>query len=278
MGVGGLFRGVLCDMTLRKLSRSGKRNTTLKSSSQCKSPYHLIHSKLRSSPYNVYPNFETVFTSLTPQLEFSLQSTFLCSKTPPEGDGEQNEYEDLDAKWEEWRLPTKKQSSSDPFGSMSPYSSRGLNHRGYTPLVIHRESSLSVDQQSKLKHYLDPTALAPALSNSIVSRITPLNPSSQLQLVGHENRVEEEIELKQSRYDLYQSGRGYQSRCRRARFGGEPSCLRRNNGGDRSHAAKLWQRMEEEKKSSKAVVETNKAKGVSDQTVYRVPAAARRYV
>ena len=277
MGVGGLFRGVLCDMTLRKLSRSGKRNTTLKSSSQCKSPYHLIHSKLRSSPYNVYPNFETVFTSLTPQLEFSLQSTFLCSKTPPEGDGEQNEYEDLDAKWEEWRLPTKKQSSTDPFGSMSPFSSRGLNHRGYTPLVIHRESNLSVDQQSKLKHYLDPSALAPRLSNSIVSSIVPLKSSAQLKLVGHENREEEEIELKQSRYDLYSSGRGYQSLCMKSRRAGDPSCYRRNGGGG-SHAAKLWQRMEEEKKSSEAVLETNKAKDVSEQAVYRVPAAARRYV
>ena len=249
----------------------------MKSSSQCESLYNLVHSKLRASPYNAYPNFETVFTSLTPQLSFTLQTIFLCSKTPPEVAGDQNEYEDLDAKWEEWRLPTKKQSSSDPFGSMGSFRSHGLNHRGYTPLVIHRESNLSVDQQSKLKHYLDPTALAPALSSSIISSTTPFKSSAQLKLVGHENREEEEIEMKQSRYDIYSSGRGYQSLCMKSRHAGDPSCYRRNGGGG-SHAAKLWQRMEEEKKSSEAVLETNKAKDVSGQTVYRVPAAARRYV
>jgi len=277
MGAGGLSRGVLCGMTLKKMGRLGEKSTTLKSSFQCESLYQLGAWKLKPSAYNAYPNFETVFTSLTPQLSFTLQTTFLCSKTQPEVDGDPNEYEDLDAKWEEWRLPTKKQSSSDPFGSMGSFSSRGLNHRGYTPLVIHRESNLSVDQQSKLKHYLDPTALAPRLSNSIVSSIVPLKSSAQLKLVGHENREEEEIELKQSRYDLYSSGRGYQSLCMKARHAGDPSCYRRNGGGG-SHAAKLWQRMEEEKKSSEAVLETNKAKDAPGQTVYRVPAAARRYV
>jgi hypothetical protein len=234
-------------------------------------------SELRPSPYNVYPNFETVFTTLTPQLSFTLQTTFLCSKTPAsEGEGDQDEYEDLDAKWDEWRLSTKQQSSSGPYGSMGPY--HGLNHRGYTPLVIHRESNLSVDQQSKLKHYLDPAASAPALSASIISSITPLKSSSALKVVGHENRVEEEGELKQSRYDLYLSGRGYQSPCMKARHMGDPSCYRRNSGGASSHAAKLWQRLEEEKKSGEAVVDTNKVKEISGQTVYRIPAAARRYV
>jgi hypothetical protein len=261
------------------MGRLGKRNTTLKSSSQCESPHHLNFSKLTSSPYNVYPNFETVFTTLTPQLSFTIQTTFLCSKTPGSEADDQNGYEDLDAKWEEWRLPTKKQSSSDPYGSMGSFSSQGLNHRGYTPLVIHRESNLSVDQQSKLKHYLDPAALTPALSTSIITNVAPLKSSSDLKLVGHENREEGESELKQSRYDLYSSGRGYQSPCMKARNMGDPSCYMRRHGGASSHAAKLWQRMEEEKKQGgDAVKDTNKAKEVSGQTVYRVPAAARRYV
>ena len=230
-------------------------------------------------PYNAYPNFETVFTTLTPLLSFSLETTFLCTKTSStNGEGQRTEDEALDVEWHEWSLPTKKPSSSDLFEMSGYFNSYGLNHRGSTPLVIRRESNLSAEQRSELKHYLDPNALAPGLSGSAVSGITPLRSSSELRLVGHENREEAEGELKQSRYDLYQSGRGYQSRCRRTRFGGEPSCLRRNNGGDRSHAAKLWQRMEEEKKSSEAVVETNKAKDVSEQAVYRVPAAARRYV
>jgi hypothetical protein len=157
--------------------------------------------------------------------------------------------------------------------------SHGLNHRGYTPLVIHRDSNLSVDQQSKLKHYLDPAAFAPALSASIISNISPLKSSAGLKLVGHENREEEEGDLKQSRYDLYLSGRGYQSPCMKARNMGGPSCYWRHNGGANSHAAKLWQRMEEEKKQGgDAVVNTDKAKEISGQTVYRVPAAARRYV
>jgi hypothetical protein len=233
--------------------------------------------KLRPSPYNAYPNFETVFTTLTPQLSFTLQTTFLCSKTPPSEEGDQNGYEDLDAKWEEWRLPTKQQSS-DPYGSMGSFSSQGLNHRGYTPLVIHRESNLSEDQQSKLKHYLDPAAIAPSLSASIISNISPLKSSAGLKLVGHENREEGESELKQSRYDLYSSGRGYQSPCMKSRHMGDPSCYMRRHGGASSHAAKLWQRMEEEKKGGEAVVDTNKAKEISGQKVYRVPTAARRYV
>jgi hypothetical protein len=259
-------------MTLKKLGKLGKKNMTLKSSSQCKAPYQLNLPELNISPYNAYPNFETVFTTLTPQLSFTLQTTFLCSKTPAsEGEGNQNEDETLDAKWEEWKLPAKKQSSSSPFGSMGSY---GLNHRGYTPLVIHRESNLSVDQQSRLKHYLDPTALAPALSESILSHITPLESSAQLNLVGHENIVEEESELKQSRYDLYSSGRGYQPRCMRVQSR-DRVCW--NNGGGGMHAAKLWQRMEEEKKGG-VVVDTVKAKEVEGQKVYRIPAAARRYV
>jgi len=157
--------------------------------------------------------------------------------------------------------------------------SHGLNHRGYTPLVIHRESNLSVDQQSKLKHYLDSTALAPALSDSIISNTTPLKSSSGLKLVGHENREEGESELKQSRYDLYSSGRGYQSPCMKARHMNDPSCYMRRHGGGNSHAAKIWQRMEEEKKQGgDAVVNTNNAKEASGQTVYRVPAAARRHI
>jgi hypothetical protein len=259
------------------MGRSGKTNTTLRSSSQCEFQHHLNCPKLRLSPYNAYPNFETVFTTLTPQLAFTLQTTFLCSKTPASEEGDQNEYEDLDTKWEEWRLPSKKQSSSGPYGSMGP-NSHGLNHRGYTPLVIHRESNLSVDQQSKLKHYLDPAALAPSLSTSIISNVTPLKSTSGLKIVGHENREEGESELKQSRYDLYSSGRGYQSPCMKARHMGDPSCYMRRNGGASSHAAKLWQRMVEEKKGGEAVIETNKAKEISGQTVYRVPAAARRYV
>jgi hypothetical protein len=59
---------------------------------------------------------------------------------------------------------------------------------------------------------------------------------------------------------------------------GDPSCYMRRHGGASSHAAKLWQRMEEEKKGGDTVVDTNKAKEISGQKVYRVPAAARRYV
>ena len=259
------------------MGRSGKKNTTLRSSSQCKSPFP-PQFKLRPSPYNVYPNFETVFTTLTPQLSFSLQTTFLCTKSPAsEVEGDQDGYEDLDAKWEEWRLPTKKQSSSDPYGSMGSYNSYGLNHRGFTPLVVHRESNLSVDQRSKVKHYLDSSALAPALSQSIISSISPLKSSTVFKLVGHENKEEGESELKQSRYDIYSSGRGYQPRCMRSSFR-YVNCWNQNNGGGGMHAAKLWQRMVEEKKSEAAVVDTNKAKDASGQTVYRIPAAARRYV
>jgi hypothetical protein len=265
-------------MISKKMGELGKKNTTLKSSSQCKSSNQIDFSKLSLSPYNVYPNFETVFTTLTPQLSFTLQTTFLCSKTPTsEGEKDQNEYEDLDARWDEWRLPSKKQSSSGPYGSMGPQS-HGLNHRGYTPLVIHRESNVSVDQQSKLKHYLDPAAFAPALSASIISSITPLKSSSGLKSVGHESREEEEGDLKQSRYDLYLSGRGYQSPCMKARHMGDPSCYMRRHGGASSHAAKLWQRREEEKKGGEAVVNAVSAKEAEGQTVYRVPAAARRYV
>jgi hypothetical protein len=64
----------------------------------------------------------------------------------------------------------------------------------------------------------------------------------------------------------------------KSRHMGDPSCYMRRHGGASSHAAKLWQRMEEEKKGGEAVVDTNKAKEISGQTVYRVPAAARRYV
>jgi len=97
--------------------------------------------------------------------------------------------------------------------------------------------------------------------------------------VGHENREEGESELKQSRYDLYSSGRGYQSPCMKARHMNDPSCYMRRHGGGNSHAAKIWQRMEEEKKQGgDAVVNTNNAKEASGQTVYRVPAAARRHI
>jgi len=233
------------------------------------SQQELIH-PLISSPYNVYPNFETVFTTLTPQLSFSLQTTFTCSNTRVPGESDDgkdiaSEDDTLDDKWEEWHLPSTRRPSYDMFDSYA------LNHRGYTSLVIRRESNLSADQQSKIKHYLDPAALTPALSTATMSKMSPLVSSSHLQSVGQKIREEDISELNKSRYDLYNSGRSYQPRCMRMSRGGDRACWSKNNGGGEKHAAKLWQRMEEEARTDTVLEDKTPLLKNEGQTVYSIP-------
>jgi hypothetical protein len=125
-----------------------------------------------------------------------------------------------------------------------------------------------------MKHYLDPAALAPVLSTKVLTRVDSFTSSSEDEkLVGQEMRVEEVSELKQSRYDLYSSGRQHQPRCMKTRHGGDPACWTKNNGGGGMHAAKLWQRMEEEARSE-GVVDDNKilVEAGEGQIVYQIPA------
>lgn len=159
---------------------------------------------------------------------------------------EKTESEKLDEEWEEWALPVKSKSRT----SLGGHPSRYLRHTGTLPLHIHRDSNLTPEQQSRLVHYLNPAAKAPRLSSSIRSDITRLttDSDSDFELVGQVNRKEEVSELKQSRYDLYASGRQHQPRCAR-RNGNIDGCWSQNNGGGGMHAAKLWQRMEAEKKT-----------------------------
>jgi len=204
-----------------------------------------------SSPYNVFPNFEKVFSTLTPHLQFQLQTAFLCAKPadPASPDvKEKTESEKLDEEWEEWTLPTKTKSRT----SLGGHPSRYLRHTGTLPLHIHRDSNLTPERQGQLVHYLNPAALAPRLTSTIISQITPLTSESKMdfELVGQVNRKEEVSELKQSRYDLYASGRQHQPRCAR-RNGNIDGCWSQNNGGGGMHAAKLWQRKEQEKKGGR---------------------------
>jgi hypothetical protein len=176
-----------------------------------------------------------------------LQTAFLCAKPADPASVEKNEKsetEKLDEEWQEWTLPTTVKSRTSLGGRLSRYS----RHTGTLPLYIHRNSNLTPDQQSRLVHYLDPAAKAPRLSSTIISKIVPLTDDSEFELVEQVNRKEEGSELKQSRYDLYASGRQHQPRCAR-RNGNIDGCWSQNNGGGGMHAAKLWQRMEEEKKA-----------------------------
>jgi len=211
-----------------------------------------------------------VFTNLTPQLSFSLQTTFTCSKpASTEGtddDKVKNEDDILDGNWEEWRLPlSKKRNSYDSFGGNS------LTHRGNARLMIQRESNLPTHQRTQVKHYLDPAALAPSLSTAAISKTAPLAATSHLRSVGQEIRQEDISELKQSRYDLYSSGRSYQPRCMKIHHGGDRACWSKNNGGGEKHAAKLWQRMEEEARGDGVLEDTIPLLKDEGQTVYSIP-------
>ena len=211
-----------------------------------------------------------IFTNLTPQLSFSLQTTFTCSKPASteetNEDKVKNEDDILDGSWEEWRLPlSKKRNSYDSFGGNS------LTHRGNAPLMIQRESNLSIDQQSQVKHYLDPAALAPSLSTAAISKTTPLVATSHLRSVGQEIRQEDISELKQSRYDLRGSGRTHQPKCMRLRHGLGMACRDKNNGGGGKHAAKLWQRMEEEARGDGVLDDKTPLLKNEGQSVYSIP-------
>jgi len=128
-----------------------------------------------------------------------------------------------------------------------------------------------------MKHYLDPTAYAPALSKKVISKTSLLDPESELKTVSQNTRMEEENELKQSRYDLYASARQYTPRCMNTRQGGDPSCWNKNNGGGGKHAAKLWQRKEEEAKGNNKVDDEVVTEGGEGQVVYQVR-GVQRYI
>jgi hypothetical protein len=190
---------------------------------------------------------ESIAHTMFSQISKKLQTAFLCARPVDPASAEQeekSESEKLDQEWQEWSLPTKVSTRTTLGGPPSRY----LRHTGSLPLHIHRQSNLTPEQQSQLVHYLDPAAKAPRLSSTIISKIVPLTDDSEFELLGQVNRKEEGSELKQSRYDLYASGRQHLPRCAR-RNGNVDGCWSQNNGGGGMHAAKLWQRMEEEKKA-----------------------------
>lgn len=193
-------------------------------------------------PYDAMPDFEKTFTTILSEIRIDLRTTFLCAIPPDAEEVQPSEAEKLDNEWEEYRLPLKsKKASRKGFPGMH---SRGLQHHGTLPFPITRPSSLDPNQKVKLKHYLDSGAKAPLLSTETLSETRPLSDDLELPLVGDIVRNEEEYELKQSRYDLYRSGRQHQPRCRGGP--GQGGCWNRNNGGGGNHAAKLWQRKERE--------------------------------
>lgn len=146
-----------------------------------------------------------------------------------------------DEAWKEYELPIKKLKKRLDVSRTRSF----FTHRTTIPLDVRLQSgltsdgSISTENASAIKHYLDAEALAPVISATISDDV-----SFPLLQLG--NVAETEQELKRARWDVY-GGVRQQGWC----FGKEhPSrkCWESNGGGGSYHAARMWQSKVEKQK------------------------------
>lgn len=175
-----------------------------------------------------------MFESLRSALDIRLHTIFTCELAPgcPGSDGETDDvvdaaglgYTALDQEWKDYKLPLKpikQRLDRSGFGRL-------LTHRSTVPLNVQMPPVSSAAPTASIRHYLDPDALGPLLSDSIDDEV--IFPS--LQLVPTDETGDE---LKRSRWDYERRAPGWCGREPRS-----DRCWKANGGGAGFHAASMW--------------------------------------
>jgi hypothetical protein len=173
-----------------------------------------------------------MFESLRSALDIRLHTIFTCELAPGCPGGETDDvvdaaglgYTALDKEWKDYKLPLKpikQRLDRSGFGRL-------LTHRSTVPLNVQMPPVSSAAPTASIRHYLDPDALGPLLSDSIDDEV--IFPS--LQLVPTDETGDE---LKRSRWDYERRAPGWCGREPRS-----DRCWKANGGGAGFHAASMW--------------------------------------